>query len=427
MDTKLLNKRKDEILNVQESMLKKALEAKVQLTETENTQFENLSKELDAINVNISRFEAISKGRIEVASPAQTAAITTNSAATKKFYALGSTRDSIGARDLTTVDSAYAEGFWQSLKGGKRGFENYVSQFSNAVLGEGGTTADGSALVPISTDPSIPNLAMVECAARGLSRVITTEMDINVPYQSAKAVAAVKAETNNSGTGTFSASVPQFATTKLSAFMVGAQVGVSWELLQDSKALASFVTAELQRAITVEEETLFTTGSGSSQAQGYEGNFTTATGASITSGSATLGINPIIDLMGSLNRAYYLNAKFLVNRQEFNRLLKAQIASSQFQVFITFDPSGQARLFGYPVAWSAELPVYVASPATSGVWLFGDFASGAVIGDRGDSNIRIKVLDQVAAQNGQTVILGYRRSDQRIVLQEAVQQLNTNG
>jgi HK97 family phage major capsid protein len=77
--------------------------------------------------------------------------------------------------------------------------------------------------------------------------------------------------------------------------------------------------------------------------------------------------------------------------------------------------------------FSAEIPLYVASPATNGAVLFGDFASFAVIGDRGDSNIKIKVLDQVAALNGQTVIVGYRRVDQRVVLQEAVYQLNLNG
>jgi hypothetical protein len=79
-------------------------------------------------------------------------------------------------------------------------------------------------------------------------------------------------------------------------------------------------------------------------------------------------------------------------------------------------------LLGYPVLHSYEMPVYTASPSTQGAWLFGDFNSFATIGDRGDSNIKIKVLDQVAALNGQTVILGYRRTDQRVVLQEAVLQ-----
>jgi HK97 family phage major capsid protein len=421
MDSTILNKRKSEILDQQELMLKKATESKVALTAAEEAQFTNLTAELDQINTNIVRFSAISKGRSEVGTPRQAAHISAETAA-KKFYAMG------GYRKATSIAAEYAEGFWAALAKGpnaKQALENFT--FQNAALGEGGTTADGSALVPVQTDPSIPNLAIVECSARGLSKVITTEMNINLPYQSAKAVAAIKAESNNSGTNAFATSVPQFATTQLGANMVGDSIAVSWELLQDSKACADFLTQELARIIRVEEEYLFVNGSGSSQPQGYLGNFTTATGPSISGGAATLGINPILDTLGSLNAAYYSNASWLVNRQEAIRLYKAQVAASQFQTYFTFDPDGKWRLLGYPMAFSAEMPVYVSSPSTEGAWLFGDFNAGAVIGDRGDSNIRIKVLDQVAALNGQTVILGYRRTDQRVVLTEAVMQLNTNG
>ena len=252
-------------------------------------------------------------------------------------------------------------------------------------------------------------------------------MDINVPYQATKSTAALKTESTSSGTNAFATNAPTFATTKLSAFMLGDSVYASWELLQDAKAASAFITADLARAIRAKEENYFVNGSGSSQPQGYLTNATTATGVDVTAGAATLAVNPLLDTMSTLNRAYYSKAKWLVNRQEFNRLLKKQLAANQVQTFVTWDADGQARCFGYPVEFSAEMSVYVASPSTQGNWLFGDFASFAVIGDRGDSNIKIKVLDQVAALNGQTVILGYRRVDQRIVLQEAVVQLNTTG
>jgi HK97 family phage major capsid protein len=421
MDAKILNKRKAEILDQQELMLKKATEAKVALTATEEAQFENYTKELDDINKSISRFSALSKGRAEVGVPSSSAVITPT-ASEKKFYAMG------GYRTPTAVTNDYAQGFWKALSAGsnaKAALESFT--FQNAALGEGGTTADGSALVPIQTDPSIPNLQIVETVARSLSRVITTSMNLNLPYQSAKATAAIKAESNNSGTNAFGTTVPNFATTELQAYVVGNSMYASWELLQDSKACADFLTAELARIIRVQEEVLFVTGTGSSQPQGYLGNATTATGSSITAGAATLGINPILDTLGSLNRAYYGNAHWLVNRQEAIRLFKSQVAASQFQTYFNFNKDGSWDLLGFPMAFSAEMPIYVASPATQGSWLFGDFNSFAVIGDRGDSNIRIKVLDQVAALNGQTVILGYRRTDQRVILQEAVMQLNTNG
>jgi HK97 family phage major capsid protein len=246
-------------------------------------------------------------------------------------------------------------------------------------------------------------------------------MDIKLPYQSAKTVAAAKSESNNSGTNAFATNVPQFATTTLTAYMAGNSVAVSWELLQDVKALQEFVTSDLNRAVYNFEENKFINGSGSGEPLGYLNGATTFETASLT-------INTVLDLIASVKNAYYSNSSFLFNRAEFHRLFKAQIANSQFQTFVTYDANGQARLLGFPVAFSSQMPTYVSgSPATPGAVLFGDFASGFTIGDRGGSDIRVQVLNEVAAQNGQTVFLGFRRTDQRCILQEAVQILTTNG
>lgn len=397
------NKRRaNELLDAQLAVLNSAQAAHRKLTADEEQRFKEWDKEL-----------------AELKQPRQTPAYGNLTDSGCKFSALAG---SYKGKGLPAIDDTYVSNFWKSLKTRQ---QHEAFCITNAALGEGGTTADGSALVPIETDPSIPNLAMVECSARQLSKVITTEMNINIPFQSARSVAAVKAESNNSGTNAFGTSVPQFETTLLSAFVVGNSVFASWELLEDAKAANAFIPGELQRAVRTEEEYLFINGSGSGQPQGYLGNATTATGASITDGAAALGIDPILDTLGSLNRAYYANAKWLVNRQEAIRLYKAQVANNQFQTYFNFNPDGSWNLLGFPMEFSYEMPAYVASPEVNGEWLFGDFNAFAVIGDRGDSNIRVKVLDQVAALNGQTVILGYRRTDQRIVLSEAVVSLET--
>jgi HK97 family phage major capsid protein len=419
MDTKALNTRKKEILDAQEVMLKNAVETKTQLSAADDLAFENMSKELDTININISRFEALNKNKLEVATPREQAIIT-NTTNPVKFYAAGSYKN---AKRLAGVTDEYVKGFWASLRSPT---EHQSFMIQNASLGELGSTAAGGSLVPIETDPSIPALAIEETIARSLSRVIETQMDLNLPYQASKTVAALKAESNNSGTNAFASNAPTFATTKLSAYTIADAVTISWELLRDSKAASQFITEDLQRAIRVKEENLFINGSGSAQPQGYLGNATTATGASITAGAATLGVNPIFDTVACVNKTYYLNASWLVNRQEFNRLLKAQVAANQYQTYVEFEPNGNARLLGYPVAFSAEMPVYVASPSTQGAWMFGDFNRFACIGDRGGSNIYIKVLNEIQALNGQTVIQGYRYTDQRIIIQEAVVQLNTS-
>jgi HK97 family phage major capsid protein len=420
MDTKILNTRKKELLDAQSTMLDTANAAKRQLTGDEEIAYTNIANELTGVETNIARYASIEKGRAEVGAPRETPVITSSTAS--KFFAFAG--GSKATTPLPTCTSEYSKGFWASLKS-RATFERF--QIENAALGEGGTSAAGGALVPVETDPTIPFLAMEECSARGLSRNITTTMNLNLPFQSALTVAALKPESNSSGVNAFASNSPSFGTTLLSAFTIGDSVPASWELLADAKAAGDFITFDLARSIVAKEENLFINGSGTNQPQGYLGNGLTASGPSITAGAATLGINPIIDTVGSLNKAYYRNANWLVNRQEWNRLLKLQIASNQFQTFLTSEPDGTARLFGWKVNFSGEMPTFAASPATSGAWLFGDFASYAVIGSRDDNNIRIKVLDQIQALDGQTVILGYRRADQRILIGQAVVQFNTTG
>jgi HK97 family phage major capsid protein len=245
-------------------------------------------------------------------------------------------------------------------------------------------------------------------------------MDIKFPIQTVRTIAAAKAETNNSATNSFATNVPQFGTVTLTAFMSGDSVAISFELLQDVGALAAFVTADLDRAIYNYEETMFINGTGTGQPQGY------LNGAQAANTEA-LSINGILDLIAALKEAYYQNASFLANRQTLLNLYKNQIAASQFQNWVTWDDDGTYRLLGFPVLFSSAMPVYAASPSTSGAVLFGDFKAGWVIGDRGGSAIRAKVLDQVNALQGQTVILGYRRTDQRCLLPEAVQVMTVNG
>jgi len=400
MDIKALNAQKKDLLNRQEAMLNAASEAKRQLTAAEEETFANLTKELDATNVNIARVEAIAKGKLEVGAPS-------NSVVVPEFSHQMSV---VGGKRYSNCTAEYAKAFWNALS---------TRNFSNAALGEGGTAADGSYLVPSVTDPTIPALAPIEASARKLSKVITTEMDIKLPYQASKTVAAGKAESNNSGTNAFATNVPTFNTTTLTAYMAGDSVAVSWELLQDVKALSQFLTADLQRAVYNYEENMFINGNGTGQPLGYLNGATPFA-------TEALNISNIMDLVASVHSAYFNNASFLFNRAEFHRLYKSQIALNQFQTYVTYDPNGQARLLGFPVNFSSQMPVYSASPATTGGVLFGDFAAGWTIGDRGGSDVRVKVLDQVAALNGQTIVLGYRRTDQKCTLQEAVSLLTTN-
>jgi HK97 family phage major capsid protein len=395
MDSKALNTRKAELLAQQELVLNQAQESKTKLTDAQELTFKDSTTEIASIDVTLARFAAITKGQNEIKLPSTDVFI-------PKAVATGK----------PVLSAEYRAAFWNKL-------QNW-SSFTNAALSEGGTAADGSYLVPAQTDPTIPALAVIEASARKLSLVTETEMDIKLPFQASKTVASAKAETTGVGTNAFGTSVPTFNTTTLSAYMAGDSVAVSWELLQDVKALATFVTEDLNRAVYNYEENMFINGNGSGQPLGYLNGATAAN-------SANLSIDAILDLTGDLRQAYYANASFLAHRQTIIALYKAQIAASQFQQFITYDAAGNCRLLGFPVAFSSSMPVYSASPAVSGAVLFGDFKASWVIGDRGGSAIRAKVLDQVAALNGQTIVLGYRRTDQRCRIAEAVQLYTVTG
>jgi len=393
MSKETLHVRKNEVIAAQEKLVMAAMEAKA-WSPAQETEYTNLTNEIKTLDTTIARFDAVAASKKAQSEPGSDVFIPLTDKSGKKV-----------------LSAAYSKAFWNALR---------TRDFSNSALSESGTSTDGSFLVPTMTDPTIPALAVIEASARKLSLVITTEMDIKLPFQASKTVAAAKAESTDGGVHPFATNVPTFNTTTLSAYMAGDSVAVSWELLQDVGALSAFVTADLNRAVFNYEEDKFINGSGSGEPLGYLNGVATPR-------SASLSINAVLDLTGDLRQAYYAGAKFLANRQTYIALIKSQIAANQYQTFITYDAAGQMRLLGYPCEFSSQMPVFAASPLVDGAMLFGDFAAGWVIGDRGGSAIRAKVLDQVAALNGQTVVLGYRRTDQRNRIQEAVKCLTITG
>ena len=99
MDSKMLNLRKKELLDAQERMLNAASDAKVNLTQAEEETFTNQTKEIESINVNLSRIEAIAKGRHEVGIPSQQVLIP----------------DAKETRKYSNCTPQYADAFWKAM------------------------------------------------------------------------------------------------------------------------------------------------------------------------------------------------------------------------------------------------------------------------------------------------------------------------
>jgi len=394
MNSQILNTEKSQLLTAQDNMLNAASESKTKLTPAQETEFANASNRITEIDTTLARMAAIEKGKREVSAP------------TSDAFVPNSSKSKSGKRELS---AAYHEAFWNSFA--KRGFRN-------ENLSEG-TNADGGYLVTVSTDKTIVPLAGLESSMRKLGLVIPTENDILLPAEAVRTVAAQKTESTGTSQTAFGGTSPSFTQVHLSAYMVGVNVPVTFELAQDVPALQAFLPADIQRGICNYEENMFINGSGTAQPQGILNGATAAF-------TEALSANSTLDLLGALNPMYFGNAKWLMHRKTGIVFRKAQIAANQFQTYWT-NVNGQDYLHGFPVEYSYAMPVYAASPLVLGAIAFGDFKAAATIGDRGGSDIRVKILDQVNALQGLIQVLGYRRSDQRIRLAEAVQILTVNG
>jgi HK97 family phage major capsid protein len=113
-----------------------------------------------------------------------------------------------------------------------------------------------------------------------------------------------------------------------------------------------------------------------------------------------------------------------MSRATATAIRRAQIQANLFAPVWTRE-GGRDYLHGFPVTYSQAMPA-LPTATTAGVTpiLFGSFKDGYVIGDRGGAGTFIKILDQPLATAGQTVFLGYKRTDGRVRQPEAIQQIS---
>src|SRR5258708_29846389 len=393
MNLQDLNKRKNDLFNQQEAVLNTAQEAKRKLTDAEEVNFKSAEAEISDSAQTVARMENIAKGRAGLNQATSQIVIPTT--ATEK--------------QIKAFSAEYAENFYASFKSGR---------FTNAALGEGGTT-DGGYLVPITVDGTIVPLAPQQTPVRGLVLNPGTRNDLKLPAQLPRSIAATKAESRTADHA-FAGTAPTFTQVTLGAYTNGQKIPVTLELAQDVPALEAFLTADLGRAINNYEANVFANGSGDGEPEGI------LTGADAGQ-TATLTAAHSLDMLGVLRAAYFNNASWLMHRQTGIAFRKAQLASNQFNNYWTTDANGQDRLHGFPVYYSSAFPVYAASLLVNGAIAFGDFNTAMVIGDRGGPGIIVKVDAVTELVNGKINVIGYRRTDSRVRVSEAVKVWLVNG
>jgi HK97 family phage major capsid protein len=293
-------------------------------------------------------------------------------------------------------------------------FYSYLQSFGKQIRASlmDSVDAAGGFAAPITVDNQIVPLAPQDLTVRRLATVIPTKGTRLIPQKSTFGSAALTTETS-----AFAGTAPTLSQISLGAYMVGTLAAASLEILQDVPEFEAFVLDDISLDIQTLEENWFVNGTGSGQPQGLIGNV----GAGVTEEPDTNGnlvtVNGTLDLIGSLNSTYYANASWIMSRATAIGIRKAQLQENAY-VPIFHRENGVDLLHGYPLGYSESMPTAARGACPV---LFGDVRRAYVIGDRGGSAIRLKVVDQLWATQGTVGLIGYRRVDGRVRRSEAMQ------
>lgn len=359
------------------------------LSADDDTTYNNMEKELDALTNEIKRMERRDVIEQELNKPTQQP-LTQKPMATQDTKKVG------------RASNAYKEDFGCHLRG-KQLIHNVLS-----------TTVDanGGYLVPTEFERQIVDALREQNIMRTLCKVITTESERKIPVAATHSVANWTAEN-----AAFAESNPTFDQKTIDAYKLTDLIKVSIELLDDSAFdLEDYIANEFAYAFGAAEEQAFCVGTGSGQPTGLF----TAKGAQVgvTAASATaITADELINLVYSLKAPYRKNAKFLMNDATVSAIRKLKDSNGAY----LWQPSIQAgqpdKLLGYDLYTSPFVPTAAAGALPVA---FGDFKN-YWIADR--SGRTVQRLNELYSTNGQVGFVGTQRVDGKIILPEGIKLL----
>ncbi len=279
-----------------------------------------------------------------------------------------------------------------------------------------GAAGDGGYAVPIQVDNYIAPLAPTASDIRSIATVITTTKDLLLPTT---APTGLPTTTQTAELAGFMQSTPSLGQTAVKSYLNALLAPVSLELTEDVPGLEAWMRAVVEAALLQQEDALFISGSGSSEIQGLIGNVGAGIFAEPDGGSNAVSYAGLSALLGAVKAKYLAGSSWLMS-QSTAIVVRAALAYSGATFEWTRDASGD-RLFGYRVAYSSSM---AAAARGNAPVLFGNFAMGYCVADRGGPAVRLKILDQMFGVNGTLYWLLSRRTDARVWVQEAIQQYN---
>ena len=353
------------------------------LSAEDSAVYAGMEKEIEDLTAAIDRQQRAEQREAELSRPV-------NSPLTGKPYMAPEGKEKTGRSS-----DEYRKAMLNALRSNFRQVSNVLQE---------GVDADGGYLVLDEYDRRLIDVLEEENIMRRLTTRITTSGEHKINIAAAKPAAAWIEEGGalTFGDATFDQKI-------LDAHKLHVAIKVTEELLYDNAFnLENYIITQFGKALANAEEDAFLNGNGTGKLTGiFDG---TGGGHLLTTLTAALKSDDMLDLVYGLKRPYRKNASFIMNDATLPSLRKLKDNNGAYIWQPAYQAGEPDRILGYKVETSAYAP-------KDGI-AFGDY-SYYNIGNRGSRSF--KQLNELFAGNGMIGFVAKERVDGKLVLPEAVQ------
>lgn len=307
------------------------------------------------------------------------------------------------------ASSGYKKEFWNAMRK-----KNYYDVSNTLTIGE---NTEGGYLVPDEFERKLIEGLEEEEFFRTLASVInTTSGDRKIPVVSSKGEAAWIEEG-----GEYPEEDDAFTQVTIGAYKVATNIKISEELLNDAAFdIEGYISKEFARRIAAKEEEAFFVGDGAGKPTGIFD----ATGGGevgVTTTTASITFDDVIDLYHSLKSPYRTRAVWIVNDSTVKALRKLKDNNGNYIWQNSVKEGEPDRLLNRPVYTSVYAPEIGAGNTPIA---FGDFSYYWIADRQGRA---FKRLNELYATKGQIGFIASQRVDGKLILSEAVKLLKIKG
>lgn len=353
------------------------------LSEEDTMTYNKMEKEIEDLTMSIERQQRALDRDHELSKPM-------NSPITGKPYV-----PEMDDKKMTGVKSKeYKNAMLSAMRSNFRNVSNILQE---------GVDGDGGYLVPEEYDKRLIQVLEGENIMRGLATIITTSglHKINIAATKPAAAWIEEGRALTFGDATFDQ-------INLDAFKLHVAIKVTEELLYDSAfGLENYIITEFGKALANAEEDSFLNGDGKGKPTGIFEE--TGGGQVVSTLTAAIKSDDLIDLVYGLKRPYRKNASFIMNDATLASLRKLKDNNGAYIWQPSYKEGEPDRVLGYAVHTSSFAPENAIA--------FGDY-SYYNIGDRGSRSFA--ELRELFAGNGMIGYVAKERVDGKLVLPEAV-------